>query len=68
MIMAAFSTVAELSVIPMQDILGLDSDSRMNIPGTASGNWRWRMEPGAFDGSAAARLRETAEIYGRINT
>jgi 4-alpha-glucanotransferase len=68
MIKTAFSTAAELAVIPMQDILGLDSSARMNTPGTADGNWRWRMEPGTFNGDTAARLKETAEIYGRLNS
>lgn len=43
MIRAAFSTDARLSIAPMQDFLGLGSEARINIPGTAGGNWRWRV-------------------------
>lgn len=40
----AFKSVAKLAIVPMQDILALDSQSRMNTPGTTEGNWTWRME------------------------
>lgn len=43
MIRFAFSSNASLAIAPMQDFLGLASDARLNIPGTSSGNWRWRM-------------------------
>jgi 4-alpha-glucanotransferase len=49
----------------MQDVLGLGSQARMNLPGTASGNWRWRMRPGALSDELAARLGEMNKNYDR---
>ncbi len=46
LIRLAFSTAADLAVIPMQDFLGLDSQARMNTPGTVTGNWSWRLKDG----------------------
>ncbi len=56
---------AALAVLPMQDLLGLGKPARMNLPGTASGNWRWRMEPGAAGKALAARIRAQVEASGR---
>ena len=42
LITLAFSTAAKLAIVPMQDILALDSDHRMNTPGTIENNWAWR--------------------------
>jgi 4-alpha-glucanotransferase len=58
--------VAETAIVPVQDVLGLGSEARMNIPGRASGNWRWRLQPGALTASHAARLRRLADLYGRL--
>ncbi|HZO62204.1 MAG TPA: 4-alpha-glucanotransferase [Gaiellaceae bacterium] len=59
----ALSSRARLAILPMQDVLGLGEEARMNHPGTVDGsNWRWRLEPGQLTAEAAARLREaTAE-------
>jgi 4-alpha-glucanotransferase len=54
----AMTSVGALAVVPAQDLLGLDSSARMNTPGAAEGNWRWRAETGAFDLPLATRLRE----------
>ncbi|MDP6801641.1 MAG: 4-alpha-glucanotransferase [Gemmatimonadota bacterium] len=51
-------SVAETVIVPMQDVLGLGSDARMNRPGVAGGNWGWRMAEGAFGEAEAARLAE----------
>lgn len=59
------SSTARWSVVPMQDLLGLGSEARMNTPGTTEGNWRWRMEKDALRPELAYRMRETAEVYGR---
>ena len=59
------ASVANTAIQPMQDILGLGSEARMNLPGTSSGNWKWRMRPGAITQEIAARLREMANIYDR---
>jgi 4-alpha-glucanotransferase len=66
MIRAAVSSVANTAIVPMQDVLGLGSDARMNRPGTAEGNWDWRLKKDQIDKTAARRLREMAETYGRI--
>lgn len=65
MIRALQASVAQLVVIPMQDVLGLGSEARMNKPGVGSGNWGWRMLPGAFSGEMQERLCEFATLYDR---
>jgi 4-alpha-glucanotransferase len=61
---------AALAVLPMQDLLGLGAAARMNLPGTAAGNWRWRMGAKALDGAAgrrlAGRFRAMNDAAGRI--
>jgi 4-alpha-glucanotransferase len=59
------SSVANLAVVPMQDLLGLGSEARMNTPGKADGNWGWRYTPDQLTYSLAERLRELTELYGR---
>ncbi|CAN5120641.1 hypothetical protein BH18CHL2_BH18CHL2_12820 [soil metagenome] len=61
----AYSSVAALAIVPMQDVLGLGSKARMNTPGMETGNGSWRLEHGAADDELAARLREAAEAAGR---
>jgi 4-alpha-glucanotransferase len=61
----AMSSTARLVVVPAQDLLGLGSQSRMNTPGTASGNWTWQARPGCFDDALATRLREVVTASGR---
>jgi 4-alpha-glucanotransferase len=65
-IRAAQMSVAALAVAQLQDVLGLSSDARMNIPASAEGNWAWRLTEGALTDELAARLRETTAIYGRL--
>ena len=62
---AAYESVAQTAIVPVQDILGLGSDARMNRPGAASGNWSWRMRPGSLTAKDAVRMRRLAEITGR---
>ena len=57
---------ANTSIIPMQDILGLDSSSRMNIPGTIGDNWSWRMAPGLLTLDIKQHLRQLTEQSNRI--
>ncbi|HKG22324.1 MAG TPA: 4-alpha-glucanotransferase, partial [Blastocatellia bacterium] len=64
-IRAAFASVSDLAIIPLQDVLGLDSSARMNLPATPGGNWAWRFKPGALTREIEARLKEMTEIYGR---
>ncbi len=59
------ASVADLAIIPLQDVLGLGTEARMNLPGTSKGNWRWRSKPGALNSDLAARLHEMVEIYDR---
>jgi len=61
----AYLSTADRAIVPMQDVLGLGSETRMNTPGTPSGNWGWRMEASALTPELAGRLRSLAEIYGR---
>jgi len=51
--------------VPVQDVLGLGSDARMNRPGVIGGNWAWRLEPGQLTEGHAARLRAAAVASGR---
>ncbi len=62
----ALGSRARLAVIPAQDLLGLGSESRMNTPGTAEGNWSWRASAGAFDADLAARLRALVVSADRL--
>ncbi len=68
LITAAYASVARMAVVPMQDILALDSEHRMNTPGTENGNWQWRFSWDQIPPTLAGRLRRMAEIYGRLNT
>jgi len=61
----ALSSRAALAVVPAQDLLGLGAEGRFNTPGTAHGNWEWRLEPGALDARLARWLREATEEAGR---
>jgi 4-alpha-glucanotransferase len=61
----AMSSVARFAVIQMQDILGLDSDARMNTPSVLGGNWAWRYRSEALNAWSWNRLRELVELYGR---
>jgi 4-alpha-glucanotransferase len=65
MIRTIFSSIADLAIIPLQDVLGLGSEARMNLPGTAKGNWRWRFREGVLTPDLAQRLREMVELYDR---
>jgi 4-alpha-glucanotransferase len=63
---AALSSRAELAVVQAQDILGLGSEARMNMPGTSKGNWRWQLRRGQLTRRHAARLREATAAAGRL--
>lgn len=60
------SSVADIAILPMQDVLVLGSEARMNLPATTGNNWRWRMTEDQLKPDAAARLRELNRIYGRL--
>jgi 4-alpha-glucanotransferase len=65
MIRLALASVADIAMIPMQDVLGLGQEARMNYPGRAEGNWEWRYTADMLSDELTARLREMTEIYGR---
>jgi 4-alpha-glucanotransferase len=65
LIRAAFTSVAQTAVVPVQDVLGLGSEARMNRPGDGDGNWSWRLAPGALTPRHARDLRELAKVTGR---
>jgi 4-alpha-glucanotransferase len=65
LIRLAWSSVARLAIVPAQDLLVLDSSARMNRPGVAIGNWRWRLLPGQSLGDALAALHQLTEACGR---
>lgn len=61
----ASMSVANTTIVPMQDILGLGSEARMNLPGTTEGNWCWRFAPDMLTEEIKHRLKELTTIYGR---
>jgi 4-alpha-glucanotransferase len=65
LIRLAMMSVADVAIIPMQDVLGLGNEGRMNLPASAEGNWRWRLVPGQIPPAATERLRRMTELYGR---
>jgi 4-alpha-glucanotransferase len=65
LIQAALASVANLAVIPMQDILELDSQHRMNTPGTTEGNWQWRFDWLQLTHERASRLEYLVKLFNR---
>jgi len=61
----AWASVADLAVVQAQDLLGLGSEGRMNIPSTLGGNWVWRALPGVFTPELAQRLKRETQTYCR---
>jgi 4-alpha-glucanotransferase len=66
MIRLAQQSPANLAVIPLQDVLGLDNDARMNRPATTRGNWEWRVRRSRLSAALAEGLRDLAEAYERL--
>lgn len=62
----AFASVARLAIVPMQDVLALDGEHRMNRPGVADGNWRWRFNWEQVKPQMAGHYRHLLELYGRV--
>ena len=67
LIRAAYTSVADRAVVPLQDVFGLGSEARMNTPATASGNWTWRARSEDFTPERAERLKRLAELTGRTS-
>jgi 4-alpha-glucanotransferase len=66
LIRLAFASVADTAIVPLQDVLDIGSEGRMNLPGRVEGNWGWRYEAEALAELRGARLRELATLYGRV--
>ena len=65
MIRTVLASIADTAIIPLQDVLGLGTEGRMNLPGTSRGNWRWRFQSGVLSPELAKRLRALNEAYDR---
>lgn len=65
LIRLAYSSVANQAIVPLQDVLGLGSDARMNTPSVAEGNWSWRYRQEALTGEYSERLRDLVNLFGR---
>jgi 4-alpha-glucanotransferase len=64
-IRALFATVANTAIVPLQDVLGLGTEARMNLPNSTEGNWSWRFKANALTDEIGARLKALTELYGR---
>lgn len=65
LIRLACSSVADIAIIPLQDVLGLGGEARMNRPGTSGGNWEWRFSSDMLGEDIRYRLKELTWLYGR---
>ncbi|MDT4895307.1 MAG: 4-alpha-glucanotransferase [Acidobacteriota bacterium] len=64
-IRAVLASVADTAIIPLQDLLGLGTEARMNLPNSTSGNWGWRYKAGALNDELGERLKKLTQVYGR---
>jgi 4-alpha-glucanotransferase len=67
LIRAAFASVCDRAIVPLQDVLGLGSEARMNNPAAPGGNWSWRATADAFGPELAGRVRRLAELTARAS-
>ncbi|HMN77465.1 MAG TPA: 4-alpha-glucanotransferase [Burkholderiaceae bacterium] len=65
LIRAALASVAATAIVPLQDVLGLGAEARMNLPGQPDGNWTWRCEEAQLKAGQAKQLAELVRLYGR---
>ena len=65
-IRALWASVANTAVAPLQDVLGLGTEARMNLPNSTSGNWSWRFRSGALTDAIAEHLKTLTTVYGRL--
>lgn len=65
LIRLAFASPARIAMVQAQDVLGLGSEARMNLPGSIGNSWKWRLEPGALTKSLARSLRQASVDAGR---
>jgi 4-alpha-glucanotransferase len=67
MMEAVAKSAARTAIFPMQDLLGLDSSARMNVPGVGTGNWSWRLRDGQLTSELARRLAQLTERASRCD-
>jgi len=67
-IRAVLASVANTAIVPLQDLLGLGTEARMNLPNSTEGNWSWRCRAGALTDTIATRLKGLTTLYGRLLT
>ncbi|HEX9939200.1 MAG TPA: 4-alpha-glucanotransferase [Longimicrobium sp.] len=67
MISVVLGSRADVAIVPLQDVLGLGAEGRMNTPGSSSGDWMWRFPDGVLTPELAARLREVTAVSGRLH-
>ncbi len=65
-IRAVLASVADTAIVPLQDLLELGTEARMNLPNSTKGNWTWRFQQGALTDAHGERLRDLTDTYGRI--
>lgn len=65
LIRLAYSSIARIAIIPLQDILGLDAQARMNMPGSTNENWLWRLLPGKITAVTEEQLRHWTRVFNR---
>lgn len=65
-IRTALASVADTCIVPLPDYLGLGADARINTPSTKTGNWQWRVDPSLLTAGLAAKIRNLADLYGRL--
>lgn len=65
LIRLAWGSVADLAIAPLQDVLDLGTEARMNLPGVGQGYWQWRMPAGVLDDGRLKRLMDLTEVFGR---
>jgi 4-alpha-glucanotransferase len=64
---AVLGSVAQLAIIPAQDLLHLGSEARLNTPGTVSGNWSWRLSAGSLTATQAQQFASLNQLFGRVS-
>jgi 4-alpha-glucanotransferase len=65
LIRGVLASVANTAIVPLQDLLGLGTEARMNLPNSTEGNWAWRYQAGALTDKIATRLKDLTQLYGR---
>jgi 4-alpha-glucanotransferase len=66
MVRAALGSVGKLAILPVQDVLGLGTEARLNKPGTVAGNWTWRLPPGALTSDLARHYALLNRVHARV--